>query len=323
MKCLNCNFNNEQGARSCRVCGTRLISSDNHSGEELELANNNETPKEVEISKDGLPSVRRFEIGGVSFNMILVEGGTFWMGAQNKDASYRNYDVDAINIGYDFYRYPGLEACREDPVHQVTLSSFYISETLVTQGLWEAVMGYAMGSKWEKGRGIDYPLYDIGPFDMVDIFLNKLDQLSKATFLLPSEAEWEYAARGGRFSKGYKYSGGNNIDEVAWWNGNSGACIHPVARKSPNELGIYDMSGNLQELCSDYISEYLSIPQTNPNAIGRLDRKTYGRNMVLRGGSWIGDKSWCRVTRRSYVWAGSGYFSSDMGLRLVFPTELQ
>jgi formylglycine-generating enzyme required for sulfatase activity len=91
---------------------------------------------------------------------------------------------------------------------------------------------------------------------------------------------------------------------------------------SPNELGIYDMSGNLEELCSDYISEYLSIPQTNPNTIGRLGRKVYGYNMVLRGGSWIDDKSMCRVTSRSYV-AGSKYFNPGVGLRLVIPAELQ
>ena len=189
-------------------------------------------------------------VNGVAFNMVKVSGGTFQMGATSEQGSYVDSD--------------------EQPVHQVTLSDYYIGETEVTQELWQAVMG-SNPSKF-TGSGL-LPVEKVS-WDDCQTFITKLN-----VFRLPTEAEWEFAARGGNSSQGYKYSGSNNIDDVAWYTNNSNSKTHEVGTKAPNELGIYDMSGNVWEWCQDWDGSYSSSAQTNPTG------PTSGAERVYRGGS--------------------------------------
>jgi formylglycine-generating enzyme required for sulfatase activity len=188
-----------------------------------------------------------FTVNGVSFTMKRVEGGTFWMGAQSTNPNGQNYDSEA----YDD---------RESPVHSVTLSTFYMGETEVTQELWQAVMG----SNPSHFSGTNLPVEVVSWNMIVNEFLPALNAATGRNFRLPTEAEWEYAARGGNQGHGYKYAGSNTIGNVAWYTDNSINQTHSVATKSPNELGLYDMSGNEYESCSDWYSNYSSGSQTNP-----------------------------------------------------------
>ena len=229
---------------------------------------------------------RTFTVNGVSFEMIAVEGGTFTMGATSEQGS------DA----YD----------DEKPAHQVTLSSYYIGKTEVTQELWQAVMG----SNPSKFSGTNLPVEKVS-WEDCQSFVIKLNELTGKNFRLPTEAEWEYAARGGNKSNGFKFSGGNNIAEVAWYSENGNKISHPVATKAPNELGIYDMSGNVWEWCSDwYSSSYYSFSsRSNPTG------PDSGSNRVLRGGGWGNNSRQCRVSNRSY--SPPTYRDSYLGLRLA------
>ena len=221
-------------------------------------------------------------VNGVCFNMIRVDGGKFQMGGA--------LSVDANND--------------ERPVHQVKLSSYYIGETEVTQALWQAVMG----SNPSNFKGENRPVEKVS-WDDCKTFISKLNSLTGKNFRLPSEAEWEYAARGGNKSQGYKYSGSNILDNVAWYGDNSGDETHPVKTKSPNELGIYDMSGNVWEWCQDWYGSYSFFSQTNPTG-ARL-----GSNRVYRGGSWNNYAWYSRVSCRNYGADDFRYFR--LGLRLV------
>ena len=239
---------------------------------------------------ENLGTNQTFNVNGVSFTMIAVEGGTFKMGAQSTDSSGDNYDSDA-------YSY-------ESPVHNVTLSSYYIGETEVTQELWEAVMG--SNPSYYSGypqRPVEYVSWN----DCQE-FITKLNNLTGKNFRLPTEAEWEYAARGGNKSKGYKYSGSNTIDNVAWYTDNSSSQTHDVKTKQANELGIYDMSGNVYEWCQDWYGSYGSGSQTNPKG------PASGSNRVNRGGSWCYYAKGCRVSFRSYDNPADRYYY--LGLRL-------
>ena len=213
----------------------------------------------------------KFTVRGVSFEMVRVEGGTFRMGATSEQGS----DV------WD----------NEKPVHSVTLSGYYIGKTEVTQALWKAVMG----SNPSYFEGDNLPVEQVSWYDCQE-FIHKLNALTGQHFRLPTEAEWEFACRGGNNSRGYyKYSGSNYIDIVAWYDGNSGKKTHSVATKSPNELGIYDMSGNVWEWCSDWFGNYSSGAQTNP--AGPLS----GSFRVCRGGSWRYDVGRCRSSNRNGI----------------------
>lgn len=227
-----------------------------------------------------------FTVNGVSFNMIAVKGGTFTMGATSEQGS------DA----YD----------DEKPTHQVTLSDYYIGETEVTQELWQAVMG--SNPSYFTGN-LQRPVEDVS-WEGCQEFIKKLNELTGKTFRLPTEAEWEYAARGGSQSRGFKYSGSDNIDAVAWYYGNSGSTTHPVGQKQPNELGVYDMSGNVWEWCQDWYDSnyYSSSPQTNPAG------PSSGSYRVLRGGSWFNNAGHCRVSNRDDYFPSWG--ADDCGLRL-------
>ncbi|MDO4510236.1 MAG: formylglycine-generating enzyme family protein [Bacteroidales bacterium] len=211
--------------------------------------------------------VRTFYANGVSFEMVEVRGGTFRMGATSEQGS---------DAGSD-----------EKPVHSVTLSSYYIGKTEVTQALWKAVMG----DNPSYFKGDNLPVEDVSWNDC-QVFVRKLNSLTGQRFRLPTEAEWEYACRGGNNSRGYKYSGSNYIEDVAWYGDNSGSETHPVASKSPNELGLYDMSGNVWEWCSDWYGSYTSVSQTNPQ--GPYD----GSSRVFRGGSGSCYARGCRSSLR-------------------------
>ena len=227
-----------------------------------------------------------FTVNGVSFDMIAVEGGTFTMGATAEQAS------DAYSD--------------EKPTHQVTLSSYYIGKTEVTQELWQAVMG----SNPSGFSGANLPVEKVS-WEDCQIFIAILNELTGKYFRLPTEAEWEYAARGGSKSQGYKYSGSNTVDDVAWYPSNSSSKTHPVATKAPNELGIYDMSGNVLEWCSDWYSSsyYSSSSQYNPTGPASGSRRVY------RGGSWGSSARLCRVSYRDYN--GPSYRFYNLGLRLA------
>ena len=214
------------------------------------------------------PNVKTFYANGVPFEMVEVRGGTFRMGGTSEQGS----DADSDD---------------EYPVHSVTLSGYYIGKTEVTQALWKAVMG----SNPSRFKGDNMPVECVS-WDDCQEFIRKLNSLTSQNFRLPTEAEWEFACRGGNNSRGYKYSGSNYIDNVAWYDGNSGDKTHSVATKSPNELGIYDMSGNVWEWCSDWYGDYSSGAQTNPK--GSYD----GSSRVNRGGSWSINARICRSSYR-------------------------
>ena len=217
--------------------------------------------------------------------MVYVQGGTFSMGA-------------TVEQGSDAYG-------DEKPVHQVTLSDYYIGKYEVTQGLWKAVTG-SNPSRFQSGD--NYPV-EMVSWDEVQDFLTKLNALTGKHYVLPTEAQWEYAARGGVKSQGYKYSGSNELDDVAWHSGNSGYETHPVGLKSPNELGIYDMSGNVCEWCSDWCGDYSSSFQTDPTG------PESGIYRVYRGGSWSNYARGCRVSNR-YGFSPD-YRSIDIGFRVA------
>ena len=192
----------------------------------------------------------------------------------------------------------------EKPVHSVALSDYYIGETEVTQELWQAVMGS------NPSRFGGYPKRPVEQVSWNDCqeFIKKLNQLTGMNFRLPTEAEWEYAARGGNKSKGYKYSGGNTIGNVAWYTDNSGSRTHDVKTKQANELGIYDMSGNVYEWCQDWYGNYSSSSQTNPTG------PSSGSLRVIRGGSWSISARYCRVSDRCNFYPD--FRDDDLGLRL-------
>ena len=221
---------------------------------------------------------------GISIDMVRVEAGTFTMGAT---AEMKNPDDD------------------EKPTHQVTLTNdYYIGKYEVTQALWKAVMG----KNPSLFKGDNLPVEQVS-WDDCQEFISKLNRITGKMFRLPTEAEWEYAARGGNKSRGYQYSGSNNTLDVAWFRDNSGSNTHAVGTKQPNELGIYDMSGNVREWCQDWKGEYSSSSQVNPTGANS------GSDRVFRGGSWSGEARYCRSSYRLYY--TPDYSNYSLGLRLV------
>ncbi|MBK9337317.1 MAG: formylglycine-generating enzyme family protein [Lewinellaceae bacterium] len=205
----------------------------------------------------------------------------------------------------------------EKPTRQVTVSDFYLGKYEVTQKQWREVMG-------SNPPDLEFPGCDQCPVERVswnDVqgFLKKLNTANPGkNYRLPTEAEWEYAARGGSLSGGYKYAGSNNLDEVAWTVSNSGRKTRPVGGKKANELGLHDMSGNVWEWCSDWWGNYPATAQTNPTGPstgGNPAALRRGGNRVLRGGSWINDAQRCRLAERNYDVSMERY--PNLGFRLA------
>ncbi len=240
--------------------------------------------EKIQAAEASAPTIQTFTVGNVSFNMIRVDGGTFMMGATNEQ------EEDAWD--------------EEKPAHQVTLSSFYIGETEVTQALWEGVME----SNPSFFKGSNRPVEQVS-WNKCQEFLRKLNQKTGCKFRLSTEAEWEYAARGGNKSRGYKYSGSNNLKDVAWVDDNSNAQTHDVGKKMPNELGLFDMSGNVFEWCQDRFGDYSSDMQTNP--IG----PSSGADCVIRGGCFADEACYCRVSTRDFI--EPDICGRNVGLRLA------
>jgi formylglycine-generating enzyme required for sulfatase activity len=225
-------------------------------------------------------------IQGITFNMVAVEGGTFTMGATPEQGSYPDDN--------------------EKPAHQVTLSDYYIGETEVTQALWLAVMG----SNPSQHQGdLNYPVERVS-WNECQIFISRLNEMTGLNFRMPTEAEWEYAARGGKYSHSHMYAGSDLVDEVAWNFDNSGNLTHLVATKRANELGLYDMSGNVSEWCYDCLGAYTSEAQTNPTGPTGIPYR------VQRGGDYNNVARFCRVSSRGYIYPPS-YTAEFIGLRLA------
>lgn len=223
-----------------------------------------------------------FNIGGVEFNMIYV-------------------DIHSNNIGKQAIKVIKINN-GEEYLHHVPINSYYIGETEVTQALWKKVM--KKNPSYLKGDTL--PVEQISWRDC-QLFLKELRKITHIPFRLPTEMEWEFAACGGNKSMDYEYSGSNKLDDVAWYNGNSSDCTHPVCLKNANELDIYDMSGNVWEWCEDWYDKDNNgrSDDVNPDVKGK----------VIRGGSWYSGASSCRVISRNKHDSDSGFF--DIGLRLV------
>lgn len=192
----------------------------------------------------------------------------------------------------------------EKPAHQVTVSSFSIGKYEVTQEEWKAVMG----SNPSDFKGAKRPVENVSWNDCL-LFISKWNSMTGKRFRMLTEAEWEFAARGGNKSKGYKYAGSHTLDDVAWYNSNSSRSTHDVGLLAPNELGLYDVSGNVLEWCSDWKDFYGSEPQTNPSG------PASGSDRVYRGGSWGGSARSCRVSSRYST--APDYRDYSFGLRLA------
>ena len=240
--------------------------------------------------------------------LVYVEGGSYTMCATDEQGWDANFD--------------------EKPTRKVNLSSFYMGKYEVTQQLWEYVMSYSGNAAdgtimsaystdaWlDKkpsstfGVGDYFPTYYVSYDDIVNIFLPRLNKITGDNYRLPTEAEWEYAARGGCNSQAYKYSGSNTVGDVAWYSENSNSKSHQVGIKQPNELGIYDMSGNVWEWCSDWYADYTSSEETNPTGAES------GSYRVFRGGYWGLSARDCRVSVRSS--ANPTNRNNSVGFRLV------
>jgi formylglycine-generating enzyme required for sulfatase activity len=243
-----------------------------------------------------------FTAKNINFEMVFVEGGTFTMGC----TSEQNFCFGD-----------------EKAVHTVELKDYYIGKYQVTQKIWHEVMGrsirlqlYMINGKTLNGEGNDFPVYYVNYAECEEFCsqLNKLfsKQLPKGyKFCLPTEAQWEYAARGGNQSRSYCYSGSTNIDEIGWYADNSGSTTHKIGMRKPNELGIFDMSGNVFEWCRDWYNDlyYFNSPSINPTG------PDTGRGRVLRGGSWICKLEYCRVSFRHCTSPSNRSF--DVGVRLA------
>lgn len=230
-------------------------------------------------------NLQPFMVNGVSFNMIHIEGGAFQMGATEEQ-------------GEDFWD-------SEMPVHNVELTGYAIGQTEVTQELWVAVMG---SNPSNNTSDLLNPVECVSWNDCQK-FIKKLNALTRQHFRIPTEAEWEFAARGGNKSQHFMCAGSSHIEEVAWFSNNSYGSSHSVATKAPNELGLYDMNGNVWEWCHDWFDRYQYALQQNPTG------PSSGEFRVIRGGCWNGPAKSCRVSNRWYN--SPSRYDRYLGLRLA------
>ena len=287
----------------CSSCRDRLAQLQMEFGEQMDIIKASAKKTAMTASANGQQTDKTFTVKGVTFVMKSVAGGTFQMGATPEQ------NLSAWG--------------NEKPAHSVTLSSYYIGQTEVIQALWQAVMG----SNPSRSKGNNLPVETV-TWDDCQAFITKLNQLTGQNFRLPTEAEWEYAARGGKNSKGYEYSGSKTLGDVAWFYENSGDSLlssswdgdkvksnhcktHPVATKQPNEIGIYDMCGNVEEWCQDWYGKeyYKNSPSKNPSG------PTSGSDRVIRGGCWRNVRGNCRVSARNQM--APFISSNEFGLRLA------
>lgn len=230
--------------------------------------------------------VVEYQVNGVDIKMILVEGATFEMGATQE-----------MQDPWD----------DELPVHLVTVSDFYLCDVEVTQALWETLMD----SNYSDFPGAQLPVQEVS-WNECQEFIRRLNEQTGEQFRLPTEAEWEFAARGGIYSHHTQFAGSDDINEVAWYAGNSEETAHPVAQKKPNELGLYDMSGNVWEWCSDYFGSYSEQSQSNPQG------PESGTYRVFRGGSWFGVERSTRISTRDRFRPDECNY--NLGFRLALTT---
>ncbi len=252
--------------------------------EQITISQNGQSSFSYDVSEFGENFTET--VNGISFTMVAVKGGCFNMGNNNGRGN-------------------------EKPVHKVCVDDFYMGETEVTQALWEEVMGYNPSPYKEEYL----PVMRVSWNDIQE-FLQELNILTGETYGLPTEAEWEYAARGGLKSKGYKYAGSDNIDDIAWYADNSGGKPNAVGTTNPNELGLYDMSGNVREWCNDWnnASYYRISSQNNPPGASS------GNSRILRGGYWSDNADWCTVSNR--IGGKQDYAGDTYGFRIVLRSTL-
>lgn len=235
------------------------------------------------------------EVGGIAFEMIYVPGGTFWMGAST-DASSPNYDPDSDPM--------------ERPLHQVTLSPYLIASEEVSQLLFHAVMGFNPSQICDQML----PVHNVSFFNAQD-FMDSIFVISHYQFRLPTEAEWEYAAKGGgRAEENYLFAGSNTVGDVAWYAGNADDRPHQCGEMAPNALGLFDMSGNLKEWCSDWYGQYGSQHQYDPENMAEPQNPNQQKR-VVRGGSFKQSPYYLRNTARQFHYPS--YEGNDIGFRLV------
>ena len=277
--------NNSSSSKNNR--GQKTVKEFNESGKRGIQAAKDKAAEATQRVADELsgPDIKTITVNGVTFDMIWVEGGTFMMGATKEIGDEASID--------------------EKPVHKVTLTSFYISRYEVTQELWVAIMGHNP-SKFQGD--LNKPVEQVSWNDC-QVFIRKLNSITGKRFRLPTEAEWEFAARGGNKSQGCRYAGCNAIYSIAWYCDNSYGNTHPVGVKAPNELGLYDMSGNVWEWCEDWYGDYHSSDQTNPTG------PFSGTSRVGRGGSWFSFSEGCRVSIRNDIAPDAS--DDNLGLRLA------
>lgn len=239
-----------------------------------------EMPRDINYKAETIS----IKVGDISFYMVWVEGGNFTMGATKEQ--------------------PGYGSANEKPAHKVFLDDYYIGACEVTQELWVTVMG----NNPSEFKNNNNPVENVS-YDDCQLFIKRLNKISGHKFRLPTEAEWEYAAKGGNKSNEFIYSGGNYIESVAWYDVNSNAMTNPVGSKQSNEIGIFDMSGNVWEWCYDKYGPYALGNQKNPKG------STKGTEYVMRGGSWNHGNNSCRVSVR--LSHKANYKSNNIGLRLA------